>query len=279
MKRTIKKVLKDYLVKLQNYLFKLIIKMKLKIIYLCCFGLPFVSFSQSIVNTENMSAKLDSTFVFSTSLDGNYTTGNIELIQVNSANQLAYKNGKSLVRLFFNYEYISQDNETISSDYTSQLRYSYSLNNSSIYSFVQGQKALSLSLNSRYLLGIGYRKSLIKKNKNYLDLAFGPFYENEIYLKDTENDVHIINYRYGFSSFFNIKISDKLENNTVIYYQLNAENFDDYRVYLEPKLVYNFEHFKIYSSLRYRYHSTPYIDIKNIDAQVLFGFSYDIGFN
>lgn len=256
--------------------------MKKHIIYIIViifFWFSAKSHSQSIVNTENMSAKFDSLFVFTTSFDGNYTSGNIELIQFTTANQIAFKKNNNTVRLFFNYEYISQDNETISSDYTSQLRYSYSLNNSSIYSFVQGQKALSLSLNSRYLFGIGYRKSLFKKDKNYLDLAIGPFYENEMYLKDTENEFHIINYRYGFSSFFNIKISDKLENNTVIYYQLNAENLDDYRVYLEPKLVYNFEHFKIYSSLRYRYHSTPYIEIKNIDAQVLFGLSYEIGFN
>lgn len=235
--------------------------------------------AQSIVNTENMSNKLDSTFVLTTSFDGNYTTGNIELIQFNSANQLAFKKDKNLVRLFFNYEYISQDKEVISSDYTSQLRYSYSLKNSSIYSFVQGQKAVSLSLNSRYLIGIGYRKNIYKKDKNYLDVAFGPFYENEMYLKNSEDEVHIINYRYSFSSFFNFKITNKLENNTVFYYQLNSEDFKDYRIYLEPKIAYNFEHFKIYTTVRYRFHSTPYIEIKNTDTQILFGFSYDLGFN
>lgn len=97
-------------------------------IHIICFIL-FTSFAkaQSIVNTESMSSKLDSTFVLTTSFDGNYTTGNIELTQFNSANQLAFKKDKNLVRLFFNYEYISQDKEVISSDYTSQLRYSYSL--------------------------------------------------------------------------------------------------------------------------------------------------------
>ena len=235
--------------------------------------------AQSIVNTESMSSKLDSTFVLTTSFDGDYTSGNIDLIQFNSANQLAFKKDKNLVRLFFNYEYISQDKEVISSDYTSQLRYSYALKNSSIYSFVQGQKAVSLSLNSRYLIGIGYRKNIYKKDKNYLDVAFGPFYENEMYLKNSEDEVHIINYRYSFSSFFNFKITNKLENNTVFYYQLNSEDFKDYRIYLEPKIAYNFEHFKIYTTVRYRFHSTPYIEIKNTDTQILFGFSYDLGFN
>ena len=183
------------------------------------------------------------------------------------------------MRLFFNYEYISQDKETISSDYTSQFRYSYALKNNSIYSFIQGQKAVSLSLNSRYLIGIGYRQSIFKKNKDYLDIAFGPFYENEMYLKNSEENVHVINYRYSFSSFFNFKITEKLENNTVFYYQLNSKEFQDYRIYLEPKIIYSFEHFKIYTTIRYRFHSTPYIQIKKTDSQILFGFSYDLGFN
>jgi hypothetical protein len=250
---------------------------KIQIVSFILFSLNFNA--QSIVNTENMSSKLDSTFVLTTSFDGNYTTGNIELTQFNSTNQLAYKKDKHLVRLFFNYEYISQDKEVISSDYTSQLRYNYSLKNSALYAFVQGQKAVSLFLNSRYLLGMGYRQNVFKKDKNYLDVAFGPFYENEMYLKNSTEEVHIINYRYSLSTFFNLKITDKLHNNTVIYYQLNSENFKDYRIYFEPKITYSFEHFKVYTTIRYRYHATPYIEIKNTDSQLLFGFSYDLGFN
>lgn len=74
-----------------------------------------------------------------------------------------------------------------------------------MYSFIQGQKAISLSLNSRYLVGIGYRQNLYKKDKNYLDVAFGPFYENEMYLKNSESSVHVINYRYSLSSFLILK--------------------------------------------------------------------------
>ena len=241
--------------------------------------LPFISFSQSIVNTESMSTKTDSTFVFTTNLEGNYTTGNIELVQFNLANQLAYKKNKNLIRLFLNYEFISQDKETISSDYTSQIRSSYNLKKNSLFAFIQGQKAISLSLNSRYLAGFGYRHNLIKKGVNYIDVSFGPFYENELYLKGYPNEVHIINYRSSLSIFSNFKISEKLQNNMVVYYQLNSENLDDYRLYIEPRLVYSLEHFKIYTTLSYRYHSTPYIDIKKTDSQFLFGVTYDLGFN
>lgn len=253
--------------------------MKKILVFTLLFWFSSKLLSQSIVNTESMSVKTDSTFLFTSSLDGNYTTGNIELTQLNIANQLAYKEGNNLIRLFFNYEYISENNETISSDYTSQLRYSYSFKKSSLYSFIQGQKAVSLSLNSRYLLGLGYRQTIFKKDINYLDVAFGPFYENEMYLKEDETTLHIINYRYSFSSFLNFKLSNKLQNNVVVYYQINSEDFNDYRVYFEPKLVYSFEHFKLYTTLRYRFHSTPYIEIKQTDTQLLFGVNFDLGFN
>lgn len=97
---------------------------------------------QSIVNTESLQTKSDSTFVFTTSFDENYTTGNIGLMELNSASQLALKKERNLVCLFFNYEFISQDNQINSSDYTSQFRYSYSLKNNSIYSFSNDKKRI-----------------------------------------------------------------------------------------------------------------------------------------
>jgi len=47
------------------------------------------TFSQTIVNTENMSTKTDSVFSLISSIEGNWSSGNIELIQINSANQIA----------------------------------------------------------------------------------------------------------------------------------------------------------------------------------------------
>lgn len=250
---------------------------KFKIIVFLIFLYPFTSLSQSIVNTENMSTKTDSTFVLITSLDGNYTTGNVELIQLNTANQISYKSNRNLMRLFFNYEFISSNKSTVSSDYTTQFRYSYNLKNNSIYSFIQGQKAVSLSLNSRYLVGIGYRQNLIRKGNNYVDMASGPFFENEKYLKNTVKEVEVTNIRISFSSFLNFKIAKNLYKNTVFYYQLNTSNFKDYRIYFEPKISYNLEHFKIYSTLSYRFHSTPYININKTNSQLLFGVNYELG--
>ena len=127
--------------------------------------------AQSIVNTESMSSKLDSTFVLTTSFDGDYTSGNIDLVQFNSANQLAFKKGKNLVRLFFNYEYISENNEVLASDYTAQLRYNYTLGNNSVFTFLQSQKSKALSLNYRHLIGGGYRHNIYKKEDNYFDFS------------------------------------------------------------------------------------------------------------
>ncbi len=253
----------------------------MKYFFLLVFGLlvQLKSISQTIVNTESMSARTDSTFVFSSSLEGNIQTGNIELVQINSSNQMAYRNNNNLLRFFFNYEFLSEGKETISSDYTTQLRYSYALKNNSLFSFIQGQKAVSLLLNSRYLAGFGYRHRIISKDNNYFDASFGPFYENETYAKNTLEYAHIINLRYSFSSFINFKISDKLQHNTAFYYQAKSNNLKDYRIYLEPKLIYDLDKFKIYTTLRYRYHATPYVAIKKADSQLLFGFSYEFGIN
>jgi|AntRauMFilla1563_2_1112583.scaffolds.fasta_scaffold01564_3 hypothetical protein len=237
------------------------------------------TFSQTIVNTENMSTKTDSVFSLISSIEGNWSSGNIELIQINSANQIAFKKNKTLLKLFLNYEYISQSKETISSDYTSQLRYSYVLKNNSFFSFIQGQKAVSLSLNSRYLVGVGYKHRIINKKENHLDMALGPFYENERYLKNEFNETHITNYRYSFSTFYSFKISEKLTHNAAIYYQINTDNFKDYRFYIEPRIVYKLDTFKIYTTLKYRHHSTPYVPVKSTDTQWLFGVNYEFGLN
>jgi hypothetical protein len=80
-----------------------------------------------------------------------------------------------------------------------------------------------------------------------------------MYLKNSDEEIHVINYRYSFSSFSNFKITNKLENNTVFYYQLNSEYFKEYCIYLEPKIAYIFEYLKIYTTVRCRFQSTPYI--------------------
>jgi hypothetical protein len=130
-------------------------------------------------------------------------------------------------------------------------------------------------MNYRYLLGAGYRHRILNKSKNYLDLSFGGFFEKELYLKQTAQETRIDNFRYSLSSFSNIQFSEKVYLNTSIYYQLNAANLEDYRFYLEPRLYFQFEKIALYGTLRYRYHSTPYVEVLNSDTEMLMGVEFD----
>jgi len=129
---------------------------------------------------------MDSTLTLGFGVNGDFKFGNLELYQFNITNQIGKKFDNHLIRLLFNYEYISENNEVLASDYTAQLRYNYNIGNHSIFSFIQSQKSRALNLNYRNLIGGGYRHNIYKKDENYFDLSAGVFFENELYLKDTD---------------------------------------------------------------------------------------------
>ena len=97
---------------------------KLKTILTILLSLIFYnSFSQAILNTEAMLKEIDSTFAFKLNVDGNMNFGNIELTEIGSSLTLGKKIKNSLVRMSLGYEYISEDKEILSNDWTGQIRY------------------------------------------------------------------------------------------------------------------------------------------------------------
>ena len=232
--------------------------------------------SQTIVNTENLMKSVDSTLSVGFGLNGDFKFGNLELYQFNITNQIGKKFDKHLIRLLFNYEYISENNEVLAADYTAQLRYNYSVGNHSIFSFVQSQKSKALSLDHRNLIGGGYRHNIYKKDENYFDFSLGAFYEEELYLKNTNDEVTVENYRLSLSSFFKVKLSKKSFINTSVYYQINFENFEDTRLFVEPRWYYEFDTISLYVTTQIRHHTTPYIDIKKTDSELLVGLEFNL---
>ena len=232
--------------------------------------------SQTIVNTENLMNSADSTLSIGFGVNGDFKFGNLELYQFNITNQIGKKFDRNLIRLLFNYEYISENNEVLASDYTAQLRYNYSLGNNSIFSFIQSQKSRALSLNHRNLIGGGYRHNFYKKGENYFDLSVGVFYENEQYLKNTDEELMVENYRVSLSSFFKVRLSKKSFINTSIYYQINIDNTEDTRIFIEPRWYYDFDKIDIYLTTQSRHHTTPYIDIKKTDSELLVGVEFNL---
>ena len=232
--------------------------------------------SQTIINTENLMKSVDSTLSIGFGVNGDFKFGNLELYQFNVTNQIGKKFDRNLIRFLFNYEYISENNEVLASDYTAQLRYNYSLGNHSVFSFIQSQKSRALSLNYRNLIGGGYRHNVYKKNENYFDLSAGVFYENELYLKNTNEELMVENYRVSLSSFFKVRVSKKSFINTSIYYQINMDNTEDTRIFIEPRWYYDFDKIAVYVTTQIRHHTTPYIDIKKTDSELLVGLEFNL---
>lgn len=226
---------------------------------------------QTIINTESMMREIDSTFSFKINSEADLNFGNIELLQINNSAAIGKLFKRNLLRISFGHEFISEEKSTISNDWTGQIRLNHFFEDNSVFAFVQGQNVISLKMNYRYLTGVGYRHRFLDKSKSYLDFSAGGFFENELYLKGTAEETRIQNFRYSFSSFSNIQFSEKIYLNTSIYYQLNSENLRDYRLYMEPRLYFELNKINLYFTLRYRYHSTPYIDVLKTDIENLMG--------
>jgi hypothetical protein len=243
-------------------------------------GLVFCFFinlqAQTILNTENMTAPTDSALLLSTSLDGNFQAGNINLTQINTTLVLGKRVNRHMVRFSGGYRYLSQNERVISSDIVSQFRYNYALDHHSVYAFTQTQKVKSLKMNYRFLLGGGYRHNFYRKDKDYFDISTGLFYEKELYLRDSPDEVNIQNIRLSNSAFIRYTFAPKTYINTSVYYQLNLTNIRDLRFYFEPRLYHDFSKVSTYLTGQLRYHSTPYVDVKPADLILLVGFQFNL---
>lgn len=234
------------------------------------------SFSQTIINTESLLREIDSTFAFKLNIEGNVNFGNIEFAQLNNSLSIGKKINNSLVRLSFGYEYISEEKDVLADDWVGQVRFNKFYKKNSAFLFLQGQNVKSLKLLHRYLIGAGYRIRIKEKQTDYFDFSLGFFYEDELYEAVNLSKIEKYNYRYSLSSFSNFSITEKILLNTSIYYQINTNDLGDARLFIEPRLYFNFTSFPIYLNLKYRYHSKPYVEILKSDTELTFGIEIDL---
>ena len=232
-------------------------------------------YGQTILNSEKILSEIDSSMVFVTSLDGDFSKGNINLVNATFSSQIGKKiDNKKLIRFIYNYTYTSENKEIISDDLSGQIRFNYLIDDDSYFLFFQAQNVKSLNINKRILFGGGYRKRLIGNLQNYTDISLGIFKENENYNIESDK-LKIRNFRYSFSIFSKYKLSEKILLNNTLYYQLNTKNKKDFRIFIEPRLSFSFEKLNFFITTRNRFHSTPYlIDLKYNDNNTSFGFEY-----
>lgn len=244
------------------------------ILILTLFFKGFYFYSQGIINTESMLNQLSNGFNLSTSLEGDFKSGNVNLNEISSTSQLSFTKSSTLIRLITSYDFIEENNEILSNDFTSHIRInSYNMHGSSFFAFFQFQKAVSISLKRRFLIGTGYRYRLFNKKSNYFDLAPGIFFENEEYYFNKLITVQN-NFRVSLNNFMNFTISDQLSLSSVTYFQISSKNIEDFRLFVEPKLNLSLKKFNFYYRYLFKYHSTPYINIFSKDVNGRFGVEY-----
>jgi hypothetical protein len=232
--------------------------------------------AQTILNSERVLSKIDSVLVVGASIDGDFSYGNLNLIQTNFNGQIGKKINNSVLRGVFNYAYTSENKEVLSNDWSGQLRLNRIFNSNSIFFFLQGQNVKSLNLKSRYLIGGGYRMNLYKNSSDYFDFSLGIFSENEVY-NYNDTSLSVSNFRYSLSFLSSIKVFKKLNFNNTLYCQINTKSFSDFRLYFEPRFNYSLnDNFELFFTVRSKYHSTPYIEIKSSDYQSSFGIEFSL---
>jgi len=241
------------------------------------------SFSQTIIDTEATLKKIDSTFHVFGNFSGLSTKGNIKMQILNSNLTMGQKNGKNLYRLTFESSMTKFNGNLFNNNISSQFRYNHFYKeNNSIFSFIQAGKSLTASIDARDLIGVGLRNRFLSKESNYLDFAYGAFYEIEKYPSYTYSEINYsdftkYNLRLLINAFSNLKISDKITLMTTIYSQWNLRDFEDIRVYLNSYLTYSINK-NISVFLRYtsRSSSIQYVLGKVNDSSILYGMNISI---
>lgn len=239
----------------------------------------YSSQAQTIMNTEvAMHDLAEKPYSLHLNLAGDFQFGNVKLSQVNTSLLMSKKKKNHLFRLMFGYDYLSQNTQTINSDYSGQFRYNHFINRKSIVGFVQIQNAKALSMRRRVLAGLALRSSIYlnTKNNDYFDISLGVFRESELYDIANGSKLAIENLRVSFSSFASYHLTDNIRSTFSIYFQQNANSISDFRLYNDSRIYFDMKKISLYVTWQLRYHNTPYVDITSADNELMFGIEYSI---
>ena len=254
-----------------------------KFIYILILIISFSSYSQTIIDTEANLKKIDSTFQIFGTFSGLSTKGNLKMQILNSNLTIGQKIDKNLFRFTFENSMTKFNGILFNNNISGQFRYNHFYKeNNSFFSFLQLGKSLRSSLDSRNLFGFGVRNRFLSRESNYLDFAYGPFYEIEKYPSYSYDQINYdsftkYNFRLSINAFSNLKITDEISLMTTIYSQWNLKDFEDIRVYLNSYLTYavnkNISVFLRYTS---RSSSIQYVKGNVNDTNLIYGLNISI---
>lgn len=241
--------------------------------------------AQTIVNTEKLLSGETGGFAFSSELFGNALGGNAQLFFLEGSLNTSFKKNNHLFRVFSGGEYVYESKEVVANNLFGQFRYNFLMNDRvSFFSFYQLQRNTILLLSKRQLFGGGSRFTLFNLEKDStldikFDLSGGIMYEEEIL---NANDIGPEDIqrtqlpRVLLSAMLKFDIHDRLSIINTMYFQGNALNFNDYRLFYEGNILYALNSWlNIGIDFEYRFDSEPPSVLKSRDFNTNIGFLFE----
>ena len=239
-----------------------------KIAVICVFLFAIVDHSaQSIINTEKLFKTSEEGLGISSKLSGNSIQGNASVLFLKYSLNFSYKKEKHYLRLLSGGSNINQDKEMVSNNLFSQLRYNYVFNEKSkVFVFSQLQSNAILLLERRFLVGAGYRRSVVNFHKDSIksfkiDLSAGVMQENELLNRtnlEIDEKYHTNYTRMIFSLVGVLDVKNKFTLVNTTYFQQYVLNLEDFRLLNEFNLMFNINKNLAFSiDLVYRFDSEP----------------------
>lgn len=210
-------------------------------------------------------------------------TGNFDLSFMRGDITLGSRKNKNLYRLTYSHSSSKFNGNLFDKSNNLQFRWNHLLNEkNSLFFFLQTGNSIRTFIEERTLVGVGIRKHLYLKDKDYFDLAIGPFYEYEAYPGYNYEGIDYLpssnqTTRISFNFFGSVKLFTNITALTTLYSQWKYDEIGNYRVFANQYIRFKINK-KISTYLRYvvHYRSVNYVKkIKN-DTDFLYGIEINI---
>ena len=215
--------------------------------------------SQAIIDTESSLKKIDSTFHVFADFMGDQKTGNFKFNFLRSDITLGSRIKNDLFRITFSYSSSKLNGNNFDKKINFQFRWNKILNED-----------------------IGLRQHIYKKDKNYFDIAVGPFYELESYPEYKFENINFDGFsqkttRISFNIFSSVKLFENITSATTLYSQWKYNEIRDVRVFANQYIRFKINE-KISTYIKYvvSYRSINYVKSLKNDTDFMYGFEINI---
>ena len=248
------------------------------------FSFSYISFGQSIVNTEKLFLNEKSGFRMSSELVGNFIAGNANIAVFEFTGNFAYKKNNHILHLISGGEYVGDGTSVATNAGFAQMRYNYVFKDSTKVSlFYQIQQNKILLLNRRMLIGTSYRMNIAshtkKSNNLKFDVSLGVMQEEEI-LNENEisaSDRRYSNFTRGLASLFLISEFKNVRIINSTFYQHYILSKFDFRLLNETNVLFKINDWLNLSiDFEIRYDNEPPSILTNFDLNTNIGFLFEL---